>query len=412
MLVVLLQTSTLVYAQEGNDGQKVKLFRNGKVTHQLTMDSVTVAETVGPVIPGKNCALIYYDFEVGKNKLVLNGIEKKLTVPDDPDLYILHSIIAQGQDVYVLGVKYYKDGKAEWTEGEKYVIWKNYEFLYSVTDIQLIQPHAKGFRVDGNDIYIWGYSQSSLDAPDGSDRGFYIKNQENARVSNVPFTGFDVSNGDKYAVYSYRGYFSYHSTDRFYSNFGQIWRMWHNGDVTDIQRGDRSKLAYVNDLVLFNNVPYAIGYTQILTVKNGKGTESWYTTYSIGNQSFDIPFDIPGNDADRSEGLRIRVDDQGNVYMLTSYLHRTLGENNKDVYRVLKNGAKLYELEVDKKSIYGDTGNNNVTNLYIDGTDVYVMGGGYNYENDVITCNFYLWKNGEPIWSSGNRSNIVDMVIY
>ena len=131
-------------AQEANDGQKVKIYRNGQVTYQLTMDSITVAETSGPVIPGKTTYVVLYDYDEEKKsisyKLFVNGVETQLKVPGCDSDYQICSVEEHNGDIYILGYRSFKDDRGWGTYNHEYVVWKNMEYQYSTVDYNITTP--------------------------------------------------------------------------------------------------------------------------------------------------------------------------------------------------------------------------------------------------------------------------------
>lgn len=401
LLAVLCQCLS-VTAQE-NQGQKVKVYRNGQVTHQLTIDSVTVTETTGPVIPGRNILILgeYYDesYEfLYRRSVLLNGIEMSLEVPDDPNPEFPYNYLNayyDGTDLYILGYRQIRDPRNSGIN-QRYVVWKNFEFQYDIiTD--LYGSSAMGCVVDNGNVYIYG--RCWIDANYERERGFYIKNQGRPITTSYILSGFGVYNDEVSHVVQRYVSTSYHSKNKSWSS-ALLWQLFLKGETSLLQSGDLSKRHWIQDMKLRDGIPYIVGYTDEFD-DNGQ------LNYSVAYYNGSTFSNISLSQYEQLEGRLITFDDQGNVYLLC-YAEK------EHVYVVLKNGSFQFELSATEGFDVHNIVDRNNHGIAVDGADVYVSGREISQEKDNNgdkTYNGLLWKNGEIIWRRVN-GRINNILIY
>lgn len=390
VLLTVLCISLSVTAQE-NQGQKVKVYRNGQVTHQLEMDSVTVMETMGPVIPGRNFLVLGGDYDANNKyhkNVLLNGIEMSLEVPDGSKYYY-QCAFYDGTDLYILGYRSIWEPR----ETERNAIWKNFEFQYEI-QTNLYGASSTGFVVDKGNVYIYG--QGCIDANYEKERGFYVKNQEAAVTTTYIIRGFGVYNDEiSYATPRYMTT-SRHSTNTYWAS-SLLWQLFHKGETSVLQSGDKSKRHWIYDMKLRDGIPHIVGYTDVY---NDNGQLDYSVAYYDGSTFSNISL----SQYEWLEGRLITFDDQGNVYLLCY-------AKKKNVYVVLKNGSFLYELSATEGFEVDDCLDRSYHSIVVDGTDVYVCGLEISQEdgNGNKSRNGLLWKNGEIIWRrvDGRINNIL-----
>ncbi len=397
-----------VAAQE-NLSQRVHVYHNEQVKHDIVIDSVTVKETVGPVIPERNSYIVLAHYNEEKEHfnilLLINGIETELKIPGRDDVFVPASVERKGEDIYILGYRSFVDNVGNGTNNREYAIWKNSEYLYSIIDNRYTEPHNERLLIDGEDIYIFLWACK----PEVSLYevfSFYIKNQDNA-VSIGQYT--DIDNEEMYTVQAYTISGSYHSTNA-WSSSTTIWRLEHNGEFTFLQNVDMSKRLIVNDINVHNGTPHIVGrtmteYYQYIPdeAKHYYYDEKHdrYTVYSAtyynGAETIEYP-QYPNAE-------RITIDNSGNVYILCS----ATNEEGTNCLFVLKNGLLVYSLDGSANWIRGVT--EKTPYFLLDQNDVYIYAHTSNYDVEQTIYNGVLWKNGELIWTSGNRDYILDMAI-
>lgn len=398
VLLTVLCISLSVTAQE-NQGQKVKVYRNGQVTHQLEMDSVTVMETMGPVIPGRNFLILGGDYDANNQyhrNVLLNGVEMSLDVSDDPNPespYNYQSAFYDGTDLYILGYRQIRDPRDN-AINERNVVWKNFEFQYGI-QTNLYGSSSTGFVVDKGNVYIYG--QGCIDANYEQERGFYVKNQGKVVTTSAILEGFGVYNDEiSYATPRYMTT-SRHSTNTYWAS-SLLWQLFHKGETSVLQSGDKSKRHWIHDMKLRDGIPYIVGYTDVYN-------DNRQLDYSVAYYNGSTFSNISLSQYEWLEGRLITFDDQGNVYLLCY-------AKKKNVYVVLKNGSFLYELSATEGFEVSNCLSRYNHSIVVDGTDVYVCGLEVSLEEDGDGDNFrngLLWKNGEIIWRrvDGRINNIL-----
>lgn len=397
------------------DTATVKLYRNGAVTTQLTIDSITVEETLGPVIPGRNVAMIMlvYDSLISKSRqiLVINGKETPLPMPDNEEDYTPTFIGYSNDNLYVVGQRQTDKGKlASWTWNYEYAVWKNFEYQYTISDNRFVCPFGIDICLDGEDLYLFGSTSTSLsEADSGKDYVFFFKNNEKAKIltaygqSNV-IDVFDVEKGKVYVAYMSRLSSSYHSTSSAWSQ-GQITELWCDGESYYLQRVDRSKLIYNNGMKVHNGVAHIVGYTDLLGgYFNGKTERLISAYYYDGNSTHEDPY--------YNKNYCINIDEYGNVYIVS---HRKELDDQEDAFVVLKNGSELYELpDGEPNWLESFSSGAKKPRIFFDGSDVYVLARGFHKgEDEEYHYNDMIWKNNQLFWKSGDRyPQIYKIVIY
>lgn len=389
-------------AQEANDGQKVKIYRNGQVTYQLTMDSITVAETSGPVIPGKTTYVVLYDYDEEKksnsNKLFVNGVETQLKVPGSDYEYQICSVEEHNGDIYILGYRSFKDDRGWWTYNHEYVVWKNMEYLYSSVDYNITTPLNESLMIDGKDIYI------SLSACKPDDIGtineatayrMYMKNQENAVFVSRKF---DINNGELYEVNDVKRSGSYHSTNAWWE-YVSVWRLTHNDEVTYLQNVDLSKTYSSEMIKVHKGKPYIVGSVKTM-YSTGIDPNPFEYSYTALIYNGVTTIEYP----EYHNVSRVAFDSHDNTYLLCVDIDRKIS--------ILKNGTLQYKL-AESEDWYYDSSTLNSPGIFIENNDVYVLYRTILADNQGEHVSYgRLWKNGELIWKAENKwCFIIDIAI-
>ena len=395
----------------GTDTATVKLYRNGVATTQLNIDSITVEETLGPVIAGRNVAMIMlvYDSLISKSRqiLVINGKETPLPMPDNEEDYTPTFIGYSNDNLYVVGQRETDKGKlASWTYNYEYAVWKNLEYQYTISDSRFVCPFGIDICLDGEDIYLFGSTSTSLsEADSGKDHVFFFKNDEKAKIltaygqSNV----FDVEKGKVYVAYMPRLSGSYHSTSSAWS-WGQITELWCDGESYYLQRVDRSKLIYNTGMKVHNGIAHIVGYTDLLDGDfNGTKERLFSAYYYDGNDTHEDPY--------YNKNYCINIDND-NIYIVS---RRKAIEDREGAFVLLKNGSELYELpDGEPNWLESFSSGAKKPHIFFDGSDVYVLARGF-HEGEDNEYHYYdmIWKNSQLFWKSGERyPQIYKIVIY
>lgn len=401
MLLYVLCITLSIVAQS-DLSQQVKIYHNGKVTNQLTIDSITVEETSGPVIPGKNWVILggYTDENNNYQRSVIyNGVEiaPKLNAPDDPNPeypYNYQAALYDGTDLYILGYRLVKDAISGGVN-YRFAVWKNHEYLYGLVP-NLTGPYPTGFDVDNGNVYIYGIC---YDSNYEYEKGFYIKNQGTPVVKSDKIRGFDVYNDEVAYVTEFYTNLHYHSSNKAWE-WVPVWQLFYKGNSDIIQSVDRSKRHWVQDMKIRNGIPYIVGYTDGY---DDNGNMVYSVAYYNGTTFSNISLE----QYKRLEGRLITHDEQGNVYLLCY-------AENEGVYVVLKNGTFMYEMAASEGFDVLRIVDRSAHSIAVNGTDVYVSGREISKEKDSNGDHIYngiLWKNGEIIWRREN-GKIDNIYIY
>lgn len=415
LLSIVLPTVALAQTDENADdvgSHKVTVYSNGKASYSLDVDSITVAELYGPIIPGRTVALTAGNRNTSRSsRLYINGLRQNLTVPNTDENFSPAYVAKYGNDLYTVGEYAYNKGNS-WIQNQKYAVWKNGEYQYTIADDSWNYPSLFGIHADADGLYLYGGLGGDTESTASEiTNAFYVKNNETpVKVKSIDPRDFDIENGEVYIGSVIRRKSSFHSMST-WTDYTYVMSVWHNGVLTDLQTADGSKDVWLNDMKVRNGVVHAVGYSQTMKFKywtsetTWKDTVLWAAVNYNGSQTTE--------NSDYSECLRLAYDSNGNEY--------TIVRGAQSRYYLLKNGRLQYEIPTDyeyegmKRRGFSDTGlwYDGDPKIIFAGNDVYVWYQLY-YEDSSDHYKFidYLLRNGQLYWHSDKDHYISDIAIY
>ncbi len=396
ILLVALYCSCFPTTSYSQTGKKAILYKNGVELHCIDCDSISIRITDEPDIPDfpDNVFVLYNrDVYCGK-KVNLYKPDGTLFRPYRACYFKVHK-----KDWYYLG-------KETLTEGERDYdivhVWKNGEYFYG-HQAKDIWDFYMGMEVDGEDLYLYGYT--------GENNDFFYQHNETFnyryRSPKKYVRDFLVNEGKKYFVYYLEVEPSFHSGNSWVSPV-RIVGVECDGNMTELQERDGTKFNNtIEECKIHNGKLYVCGDTRIKSSPQTLGDNP----PDIFHGFITCPGDFYHELKDTHVVEKLDVDDNGTYYAVA--LLQT--SNNRRNWAVYSNGKKLYELPVPE---YLDNSLTKITQLSIGGVSVidhkvYVYGQfiGIQEEDgdrDYLYAGF-LYKDGELIWGPSPDNEISDI---
>jgi len=262
------------------------------------------------------------------------------------------TLVNNGPDIYVAGASYSHSGKHYMA-----TYWKNGTPTL-LTDT-LTNSGAISIIVDGNDVYVAGYTFSSyFPVPTYWKNGVKTTFGYNASISGMCLQGSDIYiSGSTVSPHGF-GYASY----------------WKDGALTNVTDGtSESTTSGItvngNDIYLSGSTPDANGFTQAAYWKNGVATILAPTTYSSNGYSGSL----------LSEAYSIFT--QGADVYVTGFVEPQKGPREACYW---KNGVQT--------KLSDTTSNSEANAIYVQGTNTYIAG--YTTSTPIGYTVATYWKNG------------------
>lgn len=382
-----------MYAQD-NDGTEIKVYDKDVMTHQLFVDSIVISETNSPIIENRNVAvlksILNETTNLSKTCLFINGIECPLPMPERDNEFTPTYMASSNGNLYVLGERDYVSGGIGRKE---FVIWKNAQILYTVSNDSYERPDAVGLCVDGDNVFIYGITMYASGYAYLPDEFFYFKNDNFTEKLSPDLSWwsgcvcFSASEGKPYLVYQKSENTSYQSTGRSFGTSGKIMTLWSNGTYQNLQDADRSKHIYPMEIKFHNGTPHVVGYEQIAVTEDESPTKQIdAAVYYDGNTTKELK--------DYLQAEKIAFNDKGETFILCR--PKNSGSSSSYNMPVLKNGEEVFQINAGEHQWLHDNGGL-MADFFFDQDDVYLLAGSK------------IWKNGELFWSG---EGLVSIVVY
>lgn len=267
--------------------------------------------------------------------------------------------VSDNNDIYVAG----RIGKIP-------VVWKNGKVLYELVDQYSEVNHIRTMYIDGDDLYLGGYSLREYDwffAPIVWKNGKRLITYNGSKGKYLGISALRVYKGEVYAVCE---------DQKISSNITSVWK--NNQKLYDLP------CSIANTIYVSNNDVYVTGST------TSGNVNPFIKIFKNGKELYHIP-------------------DIGHAYSFYSdkeiftvgYTQRS--NNKQPIAQIWKNDNKLYDMpyRAEPKAIF------------VYGGDVYTAGNSFNVNKDNYIA--YVWKNDKILYQltdgKGKSSDIIDMFV-